>query len=249
MSEERDDGGLPADDVELDEPELEEEQLEEEGTGDDQPSEPDEEPEAAAQQTRRPGRRERQSAELRELRERSDRLERELQSVRQQPQPRPDNSAELARIAAYERDQLPLLPPDQIARYYDDKTRREVGAILHQQQAQIADQLDRAAWQASLAGNARRSRFAAQVEQTIQGMAPGPSRQREVVYKYLFGDEMDRQAARKAPGQRAAAQRRVQSQRTQPGGGRSDVARDRQPSGGGDDYEGALSRVRGRALW
>lgn len=252
MSEERDAGELPDETEELDDLDDPVEGDPEPDTGDEEPPDGDEgEDEPLPQpKAKAPGRRERQRAEVRELRERSDRLERELQSVRQQQQqPRVDNSAELARVAQFERDQLPLLTPDQQIGYWRQKDRQELGGYLQRQEAVIVDRLDHQAWQASCASNPRRARFANQVEQTIASMPPGPSRQREVVYKFLLGEEIDRQAGRQTGKQRQAAQRRVRGQTTQPGGSRSDAVRDRQPLSNGQDYEGAMARLRGKALW
>jgi hypothetical protein len=254
-SEERDAGNLPDEQ----EPDDLDDLAEEPDAGDgpeldagDEPEgdEADAEP-AARPEARRPGRRERQTAELRELRERVERQERELQGVRgQQQQPRADNSAELARVAAYERDQLPLLPADQIASYYHNKQLRIVGDALARQEVTLTDRLDKSSWDSACRTSARRERFAAQVEDTLRSeRQQGRNPERETIYRYLLGDEIERQAGRRAPGQRQAAARRVRSQATQPGGSRSDVARDRQPAATGQDYEGAMARTRGKPLW
>lgn len=254
MSEDRDAGNLPdeqePDDLDdlVEEPDADEAEPAADLGDEPEGNEPADEPPAPT--AKRPGRRERQSAELRELRERVERQERELQSVRgQQQQPRVDNSAELARVAAYERDQLPLLTTDQQISYWRQKDRQEIGGYLQRQEAALADRLDRSAWQTICSADPVARQFSDEVERTIAAMPPGETRQREVVFDYLFGKHMRAQRAKSVGKQRQAAQRRVRSQTTQPGGSRSDVARDRQPAATGQDYEGAMARMRGKALW
>jgi hypothetical protein len=156
----------------------------------------------------------------------------------------------LARIAAYERDQLPMLPADQIASYYHNKALRTVGEAMSRQEFTISERLDKSSWDAACRSSVRRERFTAQVEETLRSeRQQGRNPDRETIYRYLLGDEIERQAGRRAPGQRQAAARRVRSQATQPGSSRSDVARDRQPAASGQDYDGAIARMRGKALW
>lgn len=255
MSEDRDVGILPDEQ----EPDDLDDLVEEPDTGDEEPDADagevpegggpaDEPPQQAA---KRPGRREREAAARRGLEEKVERLERELGSVRgQQQQPRVDNSAEMARVAAYERDQLPLLPFDQQRAYWYEKQQREFNSKLAYQELVLSDRLDRASWDAACRASPRRQRFAAQVEAALLSeRQQNRNPERETIYRYLLGDEFERQAGRRVSGQRQAAARRVRAQTTQPGASRSDVARDRQPAGAGQDYEGAMARLRGKQLW
>lgn len=255
MSEDRDVGILPdeqePDDLDdlVEEPDTGEE-VPDAGAGDE--PEGDELVDEPPAQAKRPGRREREAAARRGLEEKVERLERELGSVRgqQQQQPRVDNSAELARVAAYERDQLPLLPTDQQNAYWYGKQQREFNNKLAYQELVLTDRLDKSSWDAACRASPRRQRFAAQVEATLQSeRQQNRNPERETIYRYLLGDELERQAGRRAPDQRRAAARRVRAQTTQPGGSRSDVVRDRQPAASGQDYEGAMARLREKPLW
>jgi hypothetical protein len=262
MSEERDDGNLPVEDQpELDDLEVEEGEEEDEGES---PVEDGGEPEVesgqqqpAAQPARRGrGARERQRAELRELRERLERNERELQGYRQQQaSPRADNSAELARIAAYERDQLPLLSPHEISAYYAQKTERTLGAALSQFQQRTADSIDRTSWDAACRSDPIKARLSAEVERVrLDEAREGRFPSRDTIFTFLYGQEALRGRNRQTASQRAAAQRRVRAQTTRPGAARSDVGRERSTARDQDSYEGAMERMeerkrRGDPLW
>ncbi len=244
------DGVEPELDELQDEPEAEEAEGVDLGDEDAEEPEGDEEPAAAepAQQRRRPGREERRRAEVRELRERLERQDRELATVRGQiQQPRVD-PAEQARRDQAEREQVMLYPPEQQIAYWRDRDRREIAQVLQSQQLQFGEHLDKQGWESACRSDAVRQRFADRVEATLASeRQAGRNPQRETVFQYLYGGEALKQRQRKAEPQRKAANARVRGQTTQPGGGRSDVQRERAPAG--DSYEAALKRISGRPIW
>jgi len=246
-----DDGvdGLELDDFEGDDSETEEvDQL-----GDGAGEEPEEESEDSATkpqpQPKRPGRRERQTAELRQLRERLERQERELASVRgqQSVQPRVD-PADQARRDQAEREQVALYPVEQQLAYWREKDRREIGQALVNQQVQFGETIDRREWTAACRTDKVRQRFADRVEQTLSSeRQAGRNHTREEIYYALLGQELDGKRGQASQRQRREGAARVRSQTTQPGGARSDVARERRE--GDDSLEAARRRIAGRPLW
>jgi hypothetical protein len=221
----------------------------------DEPAEPAEGPaaedgEPVAPRPSRPGRRERQQAEIRRLSEDNQRLKREFDAFRtQQAAPRPD-PAEVARREQQEREQVATLDYSQQIYYWRDKDRREFQQTLQQQQLGISQQIDKYSWDALANVDPVRAQYADRVEEAFNaevraGRMP-PSR--DIIFKYLYGDEADRLRRQRSDGQRQAAARRVASQTTRPGGLRSDGgAPTRQPAG--DSYEASLARLRGKPLW
>lgn len=260
MSDERNDAGsLPDDDVELSddfEPDEPEEELDagEEPEGDGSQEEPAEEPRERAPRTRSQGRRERQAAAIRESREQISRLERELLQLRQQAtQPRIDPYEQQRRDQA-EREQVALMPLEQQAQYWTNRSEQRVAQALAQQRFELADQIERASWEQSCRADPMRRRYMSKVEETLNSYAPGQVRPpREVVFRYLIGDEIDRKRSADGGRQRNQAARRVRGQTTQPSNGRSDGARARTQGANGQDnsLEALRRRVYGsnRPLW
>lgn len=259
MSDERSDAGNPpGDDIELsddfDEPEAEELDAGEEPEGE-EPEAPDEEP---AQEPPRRGtarhRKERQAAQIRESREQIARLERELQQARQQQiQPRVD-PYEQARRDQAEREQVALMPLEQQSLYWTQRSEQRVAAALAQQRLELADQIERSGWEQRCAADPMRRRYMQKVEETLNSYPPGVQRPpREIVYRYLVGDEIDRKRAADGGRQRNQAARRVRNQTTPVGNGRSDAPRERTQGANGQDnsLEALRRRVYGsnRPLW
>jgi hypothetical protein len=261
MSEERNDGGNPpGDDIELsddfDEPEVDElEADDEERDSDREEAPPDEEPEAKPQPQRRDrGRRERQAAALRQQREKVDRLERELQQVRQASQAPRIDPYEQQRRDTLEREQISLLPPDQQSLYWVQKSEQRVAQALQQQRAELSDTIERSSWEQSCRSDPMRRRYSDKVESTLNSYAPGQVRPpREVVFRYLLGEDVERKRASDNGRQRSQAARRVRDQTTQPGNGRSDAPRERTAGNSRDDNSLEALRRRvygsGRPLW
>jgi len=239
MSEERekpesqDSGG----DFDLEEEYLEEDDLAEEDLSEElkpsggdadkaSPEQIEEQPERTRRE--RPGRRERQAErEIRELRERVERQERDLSLSRQtQQQPRVD-PYEAQRREQQWREQVSMLPPDQAAAAWAERTRNEVSQALIGQQQTLTDQIDRTSWDAACRSDPVRARFTGQVEQVMSTMPPSAARNRETIFTYLYGQEALRQRNQGSAKQRLSAKRRVDAQTTKPGAARSDGTRER----------------------
>ena len=259
MSEERTQAGNPPGDAielndDFDEPALEELEAEDEAAdeegADERDEAPPEEPAKPTPQRRGTGRRERQAAAIRDQRERIDRLERELQQARQVQQPRIDPYEQQRRDQA-EREQVALMPLDQQGLYWAQKSEQRVAQALQQQRAELSDTIERSAWEQRCTSDPMRRRYAQRVEQTLNQYGPGQIKPpREVVFRYLLGEDIETKRATDGGRQRTQAARRVRNQTTQPSNGRSDGTRD---SGSRDDNSIEALRRRvygsGRPLW
>lgn len=254
MSEERQ-GQEAADDLELDdfeqEPEAEDVTLDVGDEPTEEEQEPEAQPEAPTERRRRPGRDERQRAEIRRLREEIESVRRDQQRVQTPPQAPQVDYARQAQIAAYERDQLPLLPPDQQIQYFRQKDQAETRQALLLTQANLAERIDKSNWDAACRADRRRAQFSQRVdERLLAERRAGRDFDRETVYRFLLGDEIERQSARRVPQQRSAARARVAAQRTTAAPDRSDGARGRGRDN--DDSIEALERRifgSGKPIW
>lgn len=211
----------------------------------------DEEVTPAASPQQRAGRK----TQAQRWRERTERSERELAELRQQvagitqarQQPAYDPAA-AARAEQAELEQVRLMAPDEVARHYYQKAQREMGAVLAQQQFAIEDRIDRQAYENAAARSALHQRYAPRVEALLQSeRASGRNTSREVILKYLVGEDAMQRATRAAPTQQRQAARRVAGAQARPTGSRSDAGSDRRPAP--DSYEASLERLRGKPIW
>jgi hypothetical protein len=226
-----------------DEPEAEDDAEPPEG-GDDEPGE------------REPPKRGRASDTIRSLRERAQASERELadlknqfSELRTQRQPAADPYAQ-QRAAEAERAELERvsqLPFDEQQRWWNNRTEQRVAQAMQGLEFRLADQSDKTAFGLAAQGSPARARLAGQVEQTLQQYrARGQNAEREVIYKYLRGEELDR-AEREGKGvsrQRTDATRRVRSQTTRPASPRGGAAPARSDTRGMDADERFLRNTR-----
>jgi chromosome segregation ATPase len=160
------------------------------------------------------------------------------------------NPAAAQQAAQQEQEMLQRMSGEEQTQYFYQKGRREVANELQQIRNVQADQTDRMAYASRAAASPMRAQFSDRVEAVLQqARAQGRNESREVIYKYLLGDEMDRKAAKAVPGQRKAAAARVASQRARPGGARGDAAPAARDSR--NDPESAMAEMRRRnvPLW
>jgi hypothetical protein len=248
MSEERD-GLLPeSEDIDPDDDlEINDEGEEPEG----EPAEP-EPPIAAEPPARRPGRAERERERRRtverqyqEEREARIRLEGQLQAARP-VQPQIDPAEEARR----EQEQIALMTPDQIGRYFYEKGQREQRQLLLQMQVQTGDTLDRQGFERFCERHPAANRIAAQVEQVlIAERQQGRNPSRQTVATYLLGDELLKRAAKEGTRQRQNGQRRIQQETTRPTNSRSTVAATTGRRTGGDSEAEIFDRIKDVPLW
>jgi len=226
------------DELEPDEPEPDEPELEE--------PDPDAEPEEPRQ--RRGG----GSETVRNLRRARQETERQLAEARAQlsvfqqlaqqraQQPAFDPAAQ-QRAQQQEQEALALMTPEERADYRIRQTEQRLGNQFALQQFQMADVIDRQGFEGSFARFPGRERYAQRVEDMLrQERQQGRNHSREVIYKYLLGEDQERRASRLAPGQRRAATARVAAQRTRPQNGAGTVPRS---TGGGRNQDSDDERL------
>jgi hypothetical protein len=248
MSEKRD--GLPSEPEDIDpDDDLEIEENEElEGVEPVEPESPIEEPEP----TKRPGRAERERERRRtverqyqEEREARIRLEAQLQAARP-AQPYVDQAEEARR----EQEQIALMSPDQIGRYFYEKGQREQRQLLLQMQIQTGDTLDRQGFERFCERHPTANRFAAQVEHVlIAERQQGRNPTRETIARYLLGDELLKRATKETPRQRQRGQHLIEQERTKPTNSRSTVAPNTGRRTGGDSEAEIFERIKDGPLW
>lgn len=205
---------------------------------------------AARPQGRAEGRVQRALRDARDARAEVDRMRAELAAERVAAQQRISNDpAQRQREYQEEQERLRLMSPEQMGQYFADKTRREVGQALGQQQMQIQDTLDRQAFSTLRRDNALIDSVADETERTLasernQGRNPS----REVIATYLIGQRVRAKQKAARSGQQRGAARRVAGQTTRPGTARSDAAR---PNGraAGDSIEATIERLKGQAIF
>ena len=239
-----------------DEPELEpgDEPEPEPEPGDEPEPEPGEEPaprrsrgsEAVRAQRARAQQAER---ELAETRQRLADIERQVQQFRQQPV----DPAAAARAAAERAERRRLMSPDELAADITQELSGQFGTAFQQLQFQHNDALDQQRFEASALRSPVRARYADRVEETLRAeRAAGRNHSREALFKYLYGDDMEKRATRAAAPQRRAAAARVAGQVVRPGSTRSDSVQGRRVAPGTAAHDDAIldeARRSGRSPW
>jgi signal transduction histidine kinase len=153
-----------------------------------------------------------------------------------------------ARAAAERAERRRLMAPDELVADVTQELRQEFTGAFQTLQFQQQDALDKADFRASTATSRVRQAYVERVEQALAAeRAAGRNWNREAVFKFLYGDDMEKRASRAAPAQRRAAAARVAGQTTRPVGARGGAApARRQPA---DSYEADRALIDGKPLW
>ena len=228
-------GGEGLDDVEPEPDEAEERQEDEVA---DEPPAPRRS--GGGSETIRAQRRARQEAE-----ERAARLERELAEARgfqQGMQARQVDPQAQARAEQEFYASLELMPPAQAYQAIVARERQNVGTALQQIEFRSNDRADKQSYDIAARTSRVHQQYRSQVEQTLASeRAAGRNPDREVILKFLVGNDVLERASRAAPAQRNGAAARVASQQTRPTGARGDVAaKGRRPQPGSLEADIAL---------
>jgi hypothetical protein len=197
-------------------------------------------------------RRARQEAE-----ERAARLERELAEARgfqQGMQARQVDPQAQARAEQEFYASLELMPPAQAYQAIVARERQNVGTALQQIEFRSNDRADKQAYDIAARTSRVHQQYRSQVEQTLASeRAAGRNPDREVILKFLVGNDVLERSARAAPAQRNGAAARIAQQRTQPTGARSNVSPGgRRPAPGSREADEAAladAAARGLNLW
>jgi len=180
-----------------------------------------------------------------EAEERATRLERELAEARgfqngvqaRQVDPQAAARAEQEFYASLE-----LMQPAQAYQAIVARERQLVGAHLQQVEFRSNDRADKQAYDIAARSSRVHQQYRSQVEQTLAAeRAQGRNPDREVILKYLVGNDVLDRANRAAPAQRNGAARRVAAQQSRPTGARGDAGRgQRGPAPGSMEHDEAL---------
>ena len=156
--------------------------------------------------------------------------------------------AAAARAAAERAERRRMMAPDELVADVTQELRQDFGGALQALQFQQGDALDRTEFRASAATSKARAAYVDRVEALLASeRAAGRNHTRDALFKYLYGEDMEKRASRAAPGQRRAAAARVAGQTTRPAGARGGApAGRRQPA---DGYEADRALIDGKPLW
>lgn len=120
---------------------------------------------------------------------------------------------------------LDLLPPAQAYQALMQRGEQRIGAVVQNLQFQTNDRIDKQTYDFAARTSKVHQQYRSQVETTLAAeRAQGRNPDREVILKFLVGNDVLERANRVAPAQRNAAARRVAGQQTRPTGARGDVA-------------------------
>ena len=131
-----------------------------------------------------------------------------------------------ARAREEQRQRRELMTPAEIAADVEQSLAQQFLQVRQADQLALHDRLDKQAYDAAARTSRVHRDYGAQVEKLYRDeRAAGRYPDREVLLKYLVGNDVLERANRAAPAQRNGAARRVASQQARPTGGRGDVAR------------------------
>ena len=176
-------------------------------------------------------------------------VERQVQEFRRQPA----DPAAVQRAAAERAERRRLMSPDELAADITQELSGQFGTALQTLHFQHADALDQQRFESSAVRSAVRARYTERVEEALRAeRAQGRNHSREALFKYLYGEDMEKRATRAAPAQRRAGAARVAGQTVRPAGTRSDSVPGRRPAPGSDAHDDAVlaeARRSGRSPW
>lgn len=245
------------DDLELDQTDDLETEVEDiEGEEGEDPPEPveGEDDEPAPQPRRARGPKGRPFGEqIRTLTSQLEQTQRELADLRQRPAPVPVDPAAQARAAEARAERRRMMSPDELAADITQELSGQFGQAFQNLQFQHTDALDQQRFESSAVRSPVRARYTERVEQALQAeRSQGRNHSREALFKYLYGEEMEKRATRAAPAQRRAGAARVAGQTVRPAGARSDSVAGRRPAPGTAAHDDAAlddARRSGRSPW
>ena len=134
---------------------------------------------------------------------------------------------------------LELMAPAQAYQAIVARERQNVGNYVQGIEFRTNDRIDKQTYDIAARSSKVHQQYRSQVESTLAAeRAQGRNPDREVILKFLVGNDVLERAQRAAPAQRAGAARRVAGQRTQPTGARGDVSRTgRRPAPGTPEHD------------
>jgi hypothetical protein len=185
--------------------------------------EDDDEPPARGANQRQPDRARRRIAAL----------EDEIRELRTRPAPAPTQPVQQEETQEQFEGRIQMLPPDERMEARLQRSDRMNNQRLQIMQIQMADQTDRAAYEAKATHDKRFAKYSQEVEQRLADLRrQGQNVSREALLKFIIGEKVLGNPTDKRV--RQAAQRRVENQRVRPANTRGDQGGDTQRRQGGD---------------
>jgi hypothetical protein len=193
------------------------------------PGEDPQDPEPPRQLSRSERRIQALNEATRQEKERADRMEREIQELRSgRAQPQQNQSM----TAEQERQMLDAMTPDERSEYRLNKALNEMRVQNAQTQFQLADQSDKAIFDAKAANDPRYKRYAGEVEQRLADLRKnGQNVAREALLYYVIGEKVVKRNEADISKQRKRGQENIARQRAPAGNSRGDVGASRTRSG------------------
>lgn len=171
------------------------------------------EPPARGANQRQPGR----------ARQRIEALEQELRDLRTRPAPAAEPPRQQEETPEQFEARIAMLPPDERMEARFQRSERSNNQRLQIMQIQMADQTDRAAYQAKATSDKRFAKYEGEVEQRLAELRrQGQNVSREALLKFIIGEKVLGNPAERVRARRQDAQRRVDNQRTRPQNTRGD---------------------------
>ena len=162
-------------------------------------------------------------------------LEAELRELRNRPAPAAEPQRQQEETQQQFEARISMLPPDERMEQRMLRSEQQNNQRLTFMQIQMADQTDRASYQAKATSDKRFARYEQEVEQRLADLRrQGQNVSREALLKFIIGEKVLGNPAERVRAGRQAAQRRVESQRVRPANTRGDQEGANQRRQGGD---------------
>lgn len=157
-----------------------------------------------------------ENRQLAEQLARQERMIEDLRTTTQQRHTQPDPELEAQRLS--------LMSPEERLEYRFDQSQKQHARELAAVRVQVADQADRATFEATLAGAPNLQKYRSQVEQLyVQQLRAGQHTDRNVILSYILGESVRKRLSGDTGKQRKQAQTRINRQQTRPGDSRNDM--------------------------
>lgn len=187
---------------------------------------PDEPPARGARENQRqPGRAQR----------RIEALEHELRDLRNRPAPEPQRPVQQEETQEQFEGRIAQLPPDERMEARLQRSDRMNNHRLQVMQIQMADQTDKASFDALARTDKRYAKYGQEVETRLADLRrQGQNVSREALLKFIIGEKVLGNPADKVRARRNEGQQRLNNQRVRPANTRGDQGGDNQRRQGGD---------------
>ena len=172
-------------------------------------------------------------------------LENELRDLRTRPAPAAEPPRQQEETPEQFEARIAMLPPDERMEQRWQRSERQNNQRLQIMQIQMADQTDRAAFQAKVTTDKRYAKYEGEVETRLAELRrQGQNVSREALLKFIIGEKVLGNPADRVRARRSEGQRRIEGQRTRPQNTRGDQeGANQRRSGGNSEREARRKRL------